>query len=295
MASGPIIPFLIVGQSLAEGRGVTPSPYFLPPGMMRRYYAGIPGGVTDDLVDPAYPGHTTAGSMWPSFGWHLFYGFGGMVPLCFVFACQGGSAVCATAQLNPASGNWDVSGALRYAADAAMTAAMAQLVVEGYTPALARVISMPGQTDAIALHSGIITPTDYIMAQLGLAAWFRTRSWGHSTMPFYCCSVGDSYYDPPRIDDFKTIQNCMERCANDDPFFKPILRPLRTASQRGLTPVNDIHPNQVGNDNFGRLAAQAVLSGGTDPVARTINANGGMGLPDANYTWFNPDIPPVIG
>src|ERR1700722_5607086 len=54
--STPILPFLIIGQSLAEGRGANPSPTIVPAGKGLRYYAGASG--FSDANDPIYPGHT---------------------------------------------------------------------------------------------------------------------------------------------------------------------------------------------------------------------------------------------
>lgn len=291
--TNPIRPFLVIGQSLAEGRGAAHSAFSLPTGKLLRYYTGIPGGVPDNCADPAYPGHTNIGSPWPSFGWHLFQAHG-QIPICLVFAPVGGSAVAAAADIG--SGNWDASGSLRGAANTAMTNAMTALVTAGYTPLLPSVIQMGGQTDALGLYAlpPLITVTDFITAELGLAAYFRGCSWGYSTMPFYCCSVGqepdlaggaaEPYYT--------VLQAGMERCADIDPFFKVVLRAMRHMNSHGLY-LSGSHPNQAGNDQFGRLLAQAIANGGTDPLWWTYNISS-QGPPDVNTLWCGP-LGPQVG
>lgn len=277
-----ILPILIIGQSLAEGRGATHSIFSMPSGKLLRYYSGIPGGIPDDCVDPAYPGHTAIGSPWPSFGWHLFHA-NGQIPICLVFAPIGGSAVCGAADIFSV-GNWDTMGGLRGTASTLMTNALAALVTAGYAPLLPIVIQIGGQTDALALQGSYINQAQFIASELILAAFFRTESWGYASMPFYCCAVGDEPDLAGVTTYFDLIHACMERCACDDPFFKIAVRSMRYLNNHGGY-LSGSHPNQVGNDfTVGPDLARCVASAGRDEYWRAPNITG-YGPPDNNTLW----------
>lgn len=274
MPSGPIQPILVIGQSLAEGRGASHSVFSLPSGKLLRYYAGIPSGVPDDCVDPAYPGHTSIGSPWPSFGWHYFH-MNGQVPICLVFAPLGGSSVNGYADIYSV-GNWDTIGSLRAAASTVMTNAMAALVTAGYDPLLPFVIQMAGQTDAIAMQGSYINQAQFVAAELDLAAYFRGQVWGYPSMPFYCCSVGDAPDISGASPFFDNVHADMEQCACTDPFFKVVVRSMRDLTAHGGY-LSGSHPNQIGNDFIvGPDLARSVAWAGRDDlfVPRNITSYG---------------------
>lgn len=365
--SRPIKPILIIGQSLAEGRGNYPSPYDLPPGCAWNYNDS--GVLSNRCVDPIYPLHTETlaepitltagspafvndvstppinsavsftgtlpsglsstvpywilpagysssvgyqisstaggtpvnltdagsgvqrtsyglgGSPWPSFAWHLWNGLGGLLPICLVMAPQGGSSVCAAADLG--AGNWDTTGTLRYVASSTMASALEALTAEGFTPLPSSVIQVGGQSDAIALSKTppLITDLDFFDAELGLAAFFRSQSWAYAQMPFYCVGVGEYTEDPTIGVQFPVIQALMEQCVNADPFFKMIHREIAYMSNHGGYGSGS-HPNQPYNDyTLGPGMARALLNGGQSDILTIFN-NNTFGVP-ANPTAYS--------
>lgn len=165
------------------------------------------------------------GSAWPSFGQTYWTVTGRQI--CFVPMAVSGSAQVAAN--DDGHGNWDTTGALYAASNAALTSALAYLVTQGYTPTLKGILWHQGEKDAIG------TPTNYADRLAVMIGNYRTY-WAGTTpnLPFYIFRLGSRNPPTTNYAGYATIRDAQEARALSDPYTEIIYRKAITFYDRGL-------------------------------------------------------------
>jgi hypothetical protein len=279
--------FLFAGQSNMVGQGDSAlSPLPIPGKVLQ-----INTGVISDAKDPvgiaigSSANKSHYGSIIPSFG-NTYYNRTSR-RFCAVPSSVSGTSQTVAGDVG--NGNWDTTGVLFDSAVARVNSAMSVLAAKGYNPIFKGVIWLQGESDAIALEAATITVADYTAAFRKMIKKFRII-YG-STMPFNIIRIGTSNTHPDSY--WKSIRDAQQAVANSDSVTQIVYYNAVNFFTRSLM-VDNIHFNQVGLNEVGRLTAMAVTSHMKNmwqtQEANTYYSNGNVGIGGNNTSGYALDI-----
>lgn len=239
-ASAPQSLFWIAGQSNARGTG-TANPAAGPgPGREFLYSSGD----LRPLIDPAgeevlgfQPAKT--GSLLPAFG-QAYFAAAGREPV-MVHTATGGSSLLPVTDLY-ARGNWSAEGGHFANAVRKVERAMLQTGLP-----LSGLLWSQGETDAIALAEGIITPEDYRVALHDLLDRFHKRFPG---VPAYLILTG-GHEQPGYREAFDRVRQLQEAAAAADPLVHIGSRLAASFFAPGYMQPDGLHYTQAGYEALG--------------------------------------------
>jgi hypothetical protein len=279
--------FLFAGQSNMVGQGDSAlSPLPIPGKVLQ-----INTGVISDAKDPvgitigssATKSHY--GSIIPSFG-NTYYNRTSRL-FCAVPSSVNGTSQTVAGDVG--NGNWDTTGVLFDSAVARVNSAMSVLAAKGYNPIFKGVIWLQGESDAIALEAATITVADYTAAFRKMIKKFRII-YG-PTMPFNIIRIGTSNTHPDSY--WKSIRDAQQAVANSDSVTQIVYYNAVNFFTRSLM-VDNLHFNQVGLNEVGRLTAMAVTSHMKNlwqtQEANIYYPNGNVGIGGNNTSGYGLDI-----
>jgi hypothetical protein len=248
--------FVIVGQSNAEGRGLTASS---PPSPFGVYITG--STITAPLADPV--GGADTGSMWPAFSneWKNQTGRYS----AFVESATGGTPLLPDA----AGSNWSPSGSLRAAAVTAANNAIAAIRASSrYRLGNVYFVWSQGEQDAVTINGTTITGPLYEAALETLAAYFKTNVPEMVTMAVV--QTGGEF-DQSDEANYAAIRLAQENACTDSANLVMAYRGAFSFTARAMMGDN-VHYSQAGLNITGACAARGLANGAAIPAAPAVLA-----------------------
>lgn len=250
--------FIIGGQSNAVGYTTGTNVYTDNSGKILQYYQGIVKLGNDPV------GNSLGISAWPSFGIEYFKLTGRLI--CFVPCAESATAQVAAADTGP--GNWDVTGTLWQRSVDTTIAAIAKLRSLGYNPTFKGVLWDQGETDAVGIRDGTPGVSTVTYRQAFQAMMQRYRNVFGKETPLYLFKIGTSTTSPDAA--FAAIRRVQDTLALQDSLVKVVFYGAYDFASRGLLSDN-VHYNQGGYNEMGRLGAQSTVSSGWNSLWKPRN------------------------
>jgi len=243
--------YIIAGQSNAIGSaGVVASATYAYPGTAKSYYNGTIIDVTNDIN----PGN---GGPWPAFAARYYQLTGRKI--AFVHTAVGGTGLTATSS-GGGTDNWGDTGYLYASSSQATRDAIVAYRAAGIVPTLKGVLWAHGENDAAYIRALDETPEQYRAALESLIARYRT-DFGTST-PFYIFRTGSHVTAPAT--GYIVVREEQENVATADPNTYIVYRDSIDYVRRGMM-ADDVHYNQFGYNDMGRIGAEGVVLANTEP------------------------------
>ena len=266
----PLDLFVIVGQSNAEGRGdSTQSP-------------AAPGGVEISgstiiapLADPV--GGAVTGSMWPAWSNEHFARTGRMS--AFVEAATGGTSLIP----DEAGTNWSPSGTLRASAVTAANNAIAAInAASNFELGAVRFVWSQGESESQSINGTTISGAIYKDALIALATYFKAQVPVMSEMLVVRTGRRRNEAD---LAGYAEIREAQDDACSESALLRMVYRGASGFGFDGRQLQDDqVHYNQAGLNETGRVAARYAALSGNAPVpdAPALLASGAWGDTDSS-------------